>query len=126
MGGVWKHWHRASALVGRLSIATLFVHEGYAKLANYTGAVRYAESFGVPGWLLPGAIVIEVGCGLMLIAGIYARLVAMVLAAFCLMTALLFHAKFSEVNQLLHFEKNLAIAGGLLLFALFSTSPRAG
>jgi putative oxidoreductase len=40
------------------------------------------------------------------------------LAGFCLVTAVLFHTKFGDRNQLLHFEKDLAIAGGLLvLFA---------
>ena len=43
---------------------------------------------------------------------------ALVLAAFCVATALLFHTRFGDRNQLLHFEKDLAIAGGLLvLFA---------
>src|SRR5262245_16714415 len=43
---------------------------------------------------------------------------ALLLAGFCLATAVLFHTKFGDRNQLLHFEKDLAIAGGfLVLFA---------
>ena len=40
------------------------------------------------------------------------------LAGFCIATAVLFHIKLGNRNELLHFEKDLAIAGGLLvLFA---------
>src|SRR5437660_6088568 len=43
---------------------------------------------------------------------------ALLLAGFCVATAVLFHTKFGDRNQLLHFEKDFAIAGGLLvLFA---------
>jgi len=42
----------------------------------------------------------------------------LVLAGFCAFTAVVFHHKFGVRNELLHFEKDLAIAGGLLvLFA---------
>jgi putative oxidoreductase len=40
------------------------------------------------------------------------------LAGFCVATAVLFHTRFGDRNQLLHFEKDFAIAGGfLVLFA---------
>ena len=40
------------------------------------------------------------------------------LAGFCVATAVVFHTKFGVRNELLHFEKDFAIAGGLLvLFA---------
>jgi putative oxidoreductase len=32
---------------------------------------------------------------------------------FCLATAILFHTNFASRNELLHFEKDLAIAGGM-------------
>ncbi|MBS0243024.1 MAG: DoxX family protein [Proteobacteria bacterium] len=103
---------------GRLLIAALFLHEGYAKLINYAASVRYAEAFGVPGWMLPGAIAVEIGCGLMLVTGTRPKFAALALAGFSIVTAIIFHRKLAETNQLLHFEKNLAIAGGLLLFAI--------
>ena len=37
------------------------------------------------------------------------------LAAFCVATAVVFHTKFGDRNQLLHFEKDLALAGGFLI-----------
>ncbi|TMJ38264.1 MAG: DoxX family protein [Alphaproteobacteria bacterium] len=64
------------------------------------------------------AIAIELGGGLLILCGYHTRAAALLLAGFCVATAVLFHTKFGDRNQLLHFEKDFAIAGGLLvLFA---------
>ena len=108
----------AAALVGRILLAALFLHEAYATLTAYSAAAVYSEAFGVPGMLLPLALVAEVGGGLLILLGYYTRAAALVLAGFCMFTAVVFHHKFGVRNELLHFEKDLAIAGGLLvLFA---------
>jgi putative oxidoreductase len=116
-------WQPGAQLVGRLLMAAIFVHEGMAKLAGYAAAARYAEAFGVPAALLPPAIAIEIGCGLLIALGLFTRAAALLLAVFCVVTAALFHARFGEINQLLHFEKNLAIAGGFLLLAVAGPGP---
>jgi len=108
----------AAALAGRLLLAALFLHEAWSKLTAYSAAVAYSEAFGVPGVLLPLAIAVEAAGGLLILLGYYARPAALALAGFCVATAVLFHAKLGNRNELLHFEKDLAIAGGLLvLFA---------
>ena len=108
----------AAALVGRLLLAAIFLHEAYAKLTAYSAAVAYSEAFGVPGQLLPLAIAVELGCGLLVIIGYQTRIAALLLAGFCVVTALMFHVKLGVRNELLHFEKDFAIAGGfLVLFA---------
>src|SRR5260221_1235568 len=108
----------AAALAGRLLLAALFLHEAFGKLAAYSAALGYMRAFGVPGELLPLAIAVELGGGLLILCGYHTRVAALLLAGFCLATAVLFHTKFGDRNQLLHFEKDLAIAGGLLvLFA---------
>jgi putative oxidoreductase len=108
----------AAALAGRVLLAGLFLHEAWSKLANYSAAVAYAEAFGVPGQLMPLAIATEAGCSLLILIGYQARAAALLLAGFCIVTAVLFHSKLGNRNELLHFEKDLAIAGGLLvLFA---------
>src|SRR5258705_865971 len=108
----------AAALAGRLLLAAIFLHEAWSKLAGYSAALTYMQSYGVPGQLLPLAIAVELGCGLLILCGYHTRAAALLLAAFCVATAVLFHSKFGDRNQLLHFEKDLAIAGGLLvLFA---------
>jgi putative oxidoreductase len=105
-------------LAGRLMLATIFLHEGLAKLGNYAGSAAYAGSFGVPEKLLPLAIAIELGCSVLIAVGLFTRIAAAILAGFCLFTAAVFHTKFSDINQLLHFEKNVAMAGGLVVLAV--------
>jgi putative oxidoreductase len=115
---MWLPIKEAAALAGRLLLAAIFLHEAYATLTAYSAAVAYSEAFGVPGQLLPLAIAAEVGCGLLIVIGYQTRAAAMVLAAFCVVTAAVFHTKLGVRNELLHFEKDLAIAGGfLVLFA---------
>ena len=114
----------AAALAGRLLLAAIFLHEAWSKLTGYSAALAYMQAFGVPGQLLPLAIAVELGCGVLILCGYHTRAAALLLAGFCLVTAVLFHTKFGDRNQLLHFEKDLAIAGGLLvLFAHGATSP---
>jgi putative oxidoreductase len=108
----------AAALAGRLLLAALFLHEAWSVLTGYSAAVAYAQAFGVPGQLMPVAIAVEVGCGFLILLGYHARAAALLLAGFCVATAVLFHTKLGNRGELLHFEKDLAIAGGLLvLFA---------
>ena len=108
----------AAALVGRALLAAIFLHEAVSKLTAYSAALAYMRAFGVPGELLPFAIAVELGCGVLILCGYQTRAAALVLAVFCLATAVLFHRNLGDRNQLLHFEKDLAIAGGLLvLFA---------
>ena len=108
----------SALLAGRLLLATIFLHEAFVKMGNYAGAAAYSRAFGVPDALLPLAIATELGCGLLIALGLYSRVAAVLLAGFCLVTAALFHTKFAEANQMLHFEKNLAMAGGLLVLAV--------
>jgi len=108
----------AAALAGRVLLAAIFLHEAFAKLTAYTASMAYMRAFGVPGELLPLAIGFELVCGALIVLGYQSRIAALLLAGFCITTAVLFHTKISDRNQLLHFEKDLAIAGGfLVLFA---------
>ena len=113
------HGLDAVTLIGRMLLAGIFLHEAWSKLTSYDAAVRYMEAFGVPGELLPLAIAIEAGCGLAILIGFHTRAAALMLAAFCVVTAVVFHTKLGDRNQLLHFEKDLAIAGGLLILSVY-------
>lgn len=104
-------------LAGRILLALLFIIEAFIKLNGYEGAVRYAEAYGVPGWTLPFAIPLELGGGLLIAIGWQTRLLALAFAGFCLITALIFHTKLSDGNQLVHFLKDLGLAGAFLILA---------
>jgi putative oxidoreductase len=45
--------------------------------------------------------------------------VASVLAVFTVLAAVIFHSAFGDQNQMIHFLKNIAIAGGLLQVVAF-------
>jgi putative oxidoreductase len=110
-----RHLESAGLLLGRCLLALLFLHEAWVKLTAYDSVVQYSEAHGVPGQLLPAAIALELGGGLLIVVGLATRVAAFLLAGFCLFTAALFHTEFGAPGQLLHFEKDLAIAGGFLI-----------
>jgi len=105
-------------IVGRIFIGLIFLMAGAGKLGTgYGDTLGYMKANDVPGILLPLVILIEIGCAALIIAGLWTRVTALVLAAFTLIAALLFHIDFSVKLQQIMFLKNLAIAGGLLLLA---------
>lgn len=107
------------ALSGRILLAAIFLLSGLSKLANPGGIVGYIASAGLPlpTFGLALAVLVEVGGAALLILGYRTRWTAVMLAAFSVVTAIVFHHQFGDQNQLIHFLKNLAIAGGLLQVA---------
>ena len=104
-----------AAPVGRLLLGGFFALAGFNKIGGYAGTQGYMEAFGIPGALLPLVIALEIGGGLALIAGWQTRLVAFLLAGFCVVSAVIFHADTADQVQRILFMKNFAIAGGLLM-----------
>ena len=107
--------------VGRLLIGLPFAMSGFSKLAAYGPTVAKISAVGlpVPPLAFAVAVVVELGGGLLLIAGYRASLIAVALALFSLMTAAWFHSNFADQNQMIHFLKNVMLAGGLLQIAAF-------
>lgn len=106
-------------LVARILIPILFIVAGYGKLGDaYAGTQQYMQSMGVPGFLLPLTILLELGGGLAILFGLLTRTVAIFTAGFTILTALMFHTDFSVAPNSLMFMKNLSIAGGFLLLAV--------
>lgn len=119
--------------IGRLLLATIFIFSALGKLAAPAATIGYIQSSGLPFAPLAyaAAIAVELGGGLLLVVGYQTRIVAAFMAAFSIVTALAFHHAFGDQNQLLHFLKNIAIAGGMLQVAAFgagaySIDARAG
>lgn len=101
-------------LAGRVLIVALFAIAGWGKIHGYAGTQAYMSSVGVPGGLLPLVILLEVGGALAIVLGIFTRPVALVLAGFSIVTAVLFHGGSDQTNQIM-FLKNVSIAGAFLL-----------
>jgi putative oxidoreductase len=106
---------------GRVLISAIFLASGLGKIAGYAGAQGYMAAMGVPGVLLPLVIALEVGGAIAIILGYRTRLVAFLLAGFCIVSALIFHRALGDQMQFIMFMKNFAIAGGFLL--LVSRGP---
>lgn len=104
-------------LMGRLLLAAIFVQSGFGKIAGYAGTAQYMEAAGVPSALLPLVIVLELAGALGIVLGWKTFWAALALAGFTLLAALLFHLQPGDQNQMIHFMKNLAIVGGLLVLA---------
>jgi len=109
------------AFAGRLLIGVPFAMSGLSKLAAYgaTTAMIGAVGLPVPPLAFAVAVAVELGGGLLLIAGFQTRIVAIALALFSLATALSFHSNFADQNQMIHFLKNVMMAGGLLQVVAF-------
>ena len=102
-------------LTARAALAAMFLLAGINKISGYVGTQGYMESQGVPGFLLPLVIILEVGGGVALLLGWKTRIAAFALSGFCVLAALLFHLDFGDRLQQILFMKNIAIAGGLMI-----------
>ncbi len=112
-------------LLGRLMLAYIFVLSGYGKIIGFAGAAGYMAKYGMPMIepLLVGSIIVELAASLMLVVGWKARWAACALFLFTLLATLVFHAYWTvpadqAYGQMIHFQKNLAIMGGML-FVVF-------
>lgn len=77
---------------------------------------------GAPSGLLPVVIALEVLGGLAVIVGWQKRIAFFLLAGFCLLAAAMFYNNFGDQNEMIHFMKDIAMAGGFL----FLTAHAAG
>jgi putative oxidoreductase len=107
------------SVLGRFLLAALFLMSGLAKLGATAATTASIASTGLPfpSLLYALTLVVEIGAGVLLLIGFQARAAAAVLALFTVAAAILFHSNFADQNQMIHFLKNIAIAGGLLQVA---------
>ena len=105
-------------LIGRIFISGVFLLSGFSKIGNYDGTVGWMESFGLPGFLLIPAIILEIVGPILIIIGYQTRIAAGALSLFCLTTAIIFHTDFSDQMQFIAFMKNIALAGGFLFLVV--------
>jgi len=73
----------------------------------------------MPGAAFAVALVVEIVGGILFLIGWRARLTALVLAAWCVATAMVAHRHFADQNQMIHFMKNICMAGGFLQVVAF-------
>lgn len=107
------------ALVGRVLLSSLFILAGYAKLTGLAGTAGWFGSIGLPLPMVTAVVVglLEFFGGLAILVGFKTRLASVALAIFTLAATAIAHADFSDQMQMLLFQKNISITGGLLVLA---------
>ncbi|SER90053.1 DoxX family protein [Rhizobium sp. NFR03] len=111
----------AIVLVGRILLSIIFIVSGFGKISNLSGTAGYFAGQGLPVPMVTATIVslVELVGGIFILVGFFTRPTAYVLAAFCIATAFIAHFNFAEMNQMINFQKNFAMAGGFLVLAAF-------
>jgi len=103
-----------ASLAARLLLALIFIVAGWGKLQDPVGTAGYMSTVGLPAFLVWPTILLELGGGILILIGFQTRIVALLLAGFCVLSGALFHNNFADQMQAINFLKNLAIAGGFL------------
>ncbi|PKG34395.1 MULTISPECIES: DoxX family protein [Psychrobacter] len=112
-----------SAPIGRLFLSMIFIFSGFGKISGYAATQGYMDSMGVPGMLLPLVIALELLGGIAILIGFKARLFAVLVAGFSILSAFMFHQFWLDESQMNPFMKNIAMAGGFLM--IFAHGPGA-
>jgi putative oxidoreductase len=120
------------ALVGRILLALIFVLSGFNKIMNISLTAGYMMHAGIPANLVHPllylSIAVELGCGLLVMAGLLARWAALIIFLWLIPVTLLFHVAgyyqavqqhqaVAALTQQVMFLKNIAMMGGLLILA---------
>ncbi len=105
-------------LLGRLLMSVIFIVSGFGIATAPAATMAYFGSKGLPvvGAVYALTLLIELGGGLAFLVGFRARLVGLILAVWCIATAMVAHYHPFEQIQ---FMKNLCMAGGFLQVVAF-------
>ncbi len=109
--------NKYSHLIGRIFLAIIFIMAGIGKIKDPAGTMGYMASVGLPGVLLWPTIALELLGGIAIVVGFQTRVMAVALAVFTVVAAVLFHHNMADQMQSIMFLKDISIAGGLLLLA---------
>jgi putative oxidoreductase len=107
-------------LVARICFASDFLLFGSRKFANPSIIYNLIEAHHLPGELVYPTIVLQLGCGLLVLLGYQTRLAAATLAWFCLVAPSIFW-----LDNLENLSRDYAAAGGLMLLCLFGPGALA-
>lgn len=110
---------RLVPLLARILGSAIFIIFGWAKVTMGAGIAGSMAKAGLPLPLAAGIVadIVELGGGLLLLFGLLTRPVAVVLALYCVATALIAHTAWASAANQINFMKNMAMAGGYLAIA---------
>lgn len=121
-------------LIGRILLSLIFIISGFSKLTDPSSTVGMIANAGWPAATLLAYLagIFELAAGLAVLVGFQTRIASYLLAAFCLVTAFVFHGGAINIpgfpdaanglltvfNQIM-MMKNITIAGAFLVLAAF-------
>jgi putative oxidoreductase len=108
-------------LLGRVLMSFIFIHGGINKAMAPAATMAYFAKLSLP---MPGAayaltLLVEIGAGIAFLIGWKAKWSALVLAIWCVATAFAAHYHPDDAGQMIHFMKNMCMAGGFLQVVAF-------
>ena len=122
---LFERYRDVLLLIARILLMALFVIFGWDKFLNFSGTADYMEQVGLPFATLASliALFMELVVGVAILLGFYTRPLAFALCLYTVITALLGHRFWAltggvRLDTMIHFYKNMGIAGGLLLLCL--------
>ncbi len=118
-------------LIGRILYSLIFIMSGLNHFMKHSTMTSYASSQGVPA---AGVAVIITGLmilagGLSILLGFKPKIGSLLLFIFLIPTAFIMHKFWGISNamqaqsQMVHFMKNISMAGAALIFYYFGTGP---
>ncbi len=124
-------------LVARLCLVAMFPFSAADKVWHWRTSLRQCADSGLPAPVvaLVAAILVEALTPIAIVARVWDRPAALLLAAFCVVTAFLYHPfwRFADLwakddasvgrEHFWQFVKNFGLVGGLLLVALAGSGP---
>jgi len=115
-------------LLARILLVILFVMFGWKKIVDFPGTIAFMGSEGAPAPIISAAIAVamELFAGIAILVGFQTRALALLLALYTIGTGIIGHHYWTmtggeQINNMIHFYKNIAISGGLL--ALCAAGP---
>jgi putative oxidoreductase len=108
-------------VLARLLLCSLFIWDGVLQLRDPAGTVNYFTSLDIPApqitvWV---SIAVHLLGGIGTLIGFMTRWAAALLILLCLGTAFGVHLPAGDMENMMHFYKNLVMAGGLLYVIAF-------
>ncbi len=108
-------------LLGRVLMSVIFIVGGVGKALAPAATMAFFAKDGVP---VPGAayavaLAVEIGGGILFLAGWRVRSMALLLAVWCIATAMVAHYHPENREQMINFMKNVCMAGGFLQVVAF-------
>lgn len=126
-------------VAARACLVAMFPFSALDKIIHWKNSLAQTQSAGLPGGrlMLVAAIVVEGVTPFLIVAGVFDRIAAVLLAGFCVVTAVLYHPFWRGPDfwsprddsvareHFWQFLKNFGLVGGLLLvvFAGHLSSP---